>query len=234
MVVVWCGSMTTVFERGIDMSSSYKFTLVRDDASSPEFCNVTEIIYQLATIFPRISRFVKLYECSIIDNFAGSFSAVACSTKHPSIRPLTSPSIVINTREKFFFFIVVHLTVPASVPSYLNLSTVLYTKNHDSICPDKSLYIICHIISLLYIATGDAKKEGVRLMLEERGIRKGIEVFVHDPMNPSTPERKGIVLRTYPRPSRWLVVKFETGDIEQVEETQITTMFEKNRGVSPF
>jgi hypothetical protein len=33
-------------------------------------------------------------------------------------------------------------------------------------------------------------------------------------------------MRAYPHPSRWLVVKFESGDIEQVQETQVTTMYE--------
>ncbi|MBE3121629.1 MAG: hypothetical protein IMZ43_00865 [Thermoplasmata archaeon] len=64
-------------------------------------------------------------------------------------------------------------------------------------------------------------------MLEERGIRKGIEVYVRDPDAPNRPERKAVVIRTYPRPSRWFVVKFESGDMEQVEETQVTTMYEK-------
>ena len=66
-------------------------------------------------------------------------------------------------------------------------------------------------------------------MLEEKGIRKGIEVLVQNPTDPRRPVRKGIVLRTYPHPSHWLVVKFDTGDIEQVEESQITTMFERRR-----
>jgi len=63
-------------------------------------------------------------------------------------------------------------------------------------------------------------------MLEARGIRRGVEVFVEDPANPGEPARKGRVMRAYPHPSRWLVVKFETGDIEQVQETQVTTMYE--------
>lgn len=66
-------------------------------------------------------------------------------------------------------------------------------------------------------------------MLEERGIRKGIEVMIRDANDPDVPARKAVVLRTYPSPSRWCVVKFETGDIEQVEEKQVTTMFEINR-----
>jgi len=69
--------------------------------------------------------------------------------------------------------------------------------------------------------------DGKNLMLEERGIRKGIEVLVRDPDAPNRPARKAIVIRTYPRPSRWFVVKFESGDMEQVEETQVTTMYEE-------
>jgi hypothetical protein len=65
------------------------------------------------------------------------------------------------------------------------------------------------------------------IMLEERGIRKGIEVLVRDPDAPNRPARKAVVIRTYPRPSRWFVVKFESGDMEQVEETQVTTMYEE-------
>lgn len=64
-------------------------------------------------------------------------------------------------------------------------------------------------------------------MLEERGIRKGIEVLVRDPTDPHVPVRKAVVIRTYPRPSRWFVVKFESGDYAQVEESQVTTMFEE-------
>jgi hypothetical protein len=64
-------------------------------------------------------------------------------------------------------------------------------------------------------------------MLEERGIRKGIEVLVKDPDAPKLPARKAIVIRTYPRPSRWFVVRYESGDIAQVEEKQVTTMFEE-------
>jgi hypothetical protein len=66
-------------------------------------------------------------------------------------------------------------------------------------------------------------------MLEDRGIRKGIEVFVKSVEDPDTASRKAVVVRTYPPPSRWLVVKYESGDIEQVDEKQITTMFEQNR-----
>lgn len=64
-------------------------------------------------------------------------------------------------------------------------------------------------------------------MLEERGIRKGIEVLVRDPEAPNQPARKAVVIRTYPRPSRWFVVRYESGDVAQVEETQVTTMFEE-------
>ncbi|MBN1860180.1 MAG: hypothetical protein JW840_01830 [Candidatus Thermoplasmatota archaeon] len=64
-------------------------------------------------------------------------------------------------------------------------------------------------------------------MLEQRGIRKGVEVLVRNPEAPNLPARKAIVIRTYPRPSRWFVVRYESGDIAQVEETQVTTMFEE-------
>ena len=64
-------------------------------------------------------------------------------------------------------------------------------------------------------------------MLEERGIRKGVEVLVRNPDEPSLPARKAVVIRTYPRPSRWFVVRYESGDVAQVEENQVTTMFEE-------
>lgn len=64
-------------------------------------------------------------------------------------------------------------------------------------------------------------------MLEERGIRKGVEVLVRNEDAPNCPARKAIVIRTYPRPSRWFVVRFESGDVAQVEENQVTTMFEE-------
>lgn len=68
-------------------------------------------------------------------------------------------------------------------------------------------------------------------MLEERGIRKGVEVLVRDPDTPNRPARKAVVIRTYPRPSRWFVVRFESGDYEEVEETRVTTMYEEyNKG----
>ncbi len=64
-------------------------------------------------------------------------------------------------------------------------------------------------------------------MLELRGIRKGVEVLVRNPDTPNRPARKAIVIRTYPHPSRWFVVRYETGDYAQVEENQVTTMFEE-------
>ena len=66
-------------------------------------------------------------------------------------------------------------------------------------------------------------------MLRDRGIRRGVEVFVKNRVKPDLPEKKARVINTYPHPSRWLVVKYESGDMEQVEESQITTMFERNR-----
>jgi len=66
-------------------------------------------------------------------------------------------------------------------------------------------------------------------MIEERGIRRGIEVLVKDPVEPNSPPKKARVVRTYPKPSRWLVVKYEDGNMQQVEESQVTTMFEINR-----
>ena len=69
-------------------------------------------------------------------------------------------------------------------------------------------------------------------MIEDRGIHRGVEVFVRDPFaDMSEPGRRAVVVRTYPRPSRWLVVKYDSGDMEQVEESQVTTMFEKNRNI---
>jgi hypothetical protein len=64
-------------------------------------------------------------------------------------------------------------------------------------------------------------------MLEERGIRKGVEVLVRNLDAPNLPARKAVVIRTYPRPSRWFVVRYESGDVAQVEENQVTTMFEE-------
>lgn len=66
-------------------------------------------------------------------------------------------------------------------------------------------------------------------MLKERGIRKGIEVLVKDAIEPDSNPKKARVVRTYPKPSRWLVVKYEDGNMEQVKESQVTTMFEINR-----
>ena len=64
-------------------------------------------------------------------------------------------------------------------------------------------------------------------MLSDRGIRKGVEVFVKDRDDPELPMRKAVVINTYPPPSRWLVVQYDSGDVEQVEADQITTMFEE-------
>ena len=64
-------------------------------------------------------------------------------------------------------------------------------------------------------------------MLSDRGIRKGVEVFVKDREDPDLPMRKAVVINTYPPPSRWLVVQYDSGDVEQVEADQITTMFEE-------
>ena len=66
-------------------------------------------------------------------------------------------------------------------------------------------------------------------MLEARGIRRGIEVLVADVFNTDLPSKKAIVIRTYPKPSSWMVVKYENGDMEQVDETRVTTMFEVHR-----
>jgi len=66
-------------------------------------------------------------------------------------------------------------------------------------------------------------------MLKDRGIRRGVEVFVKDPVDPSRPEKKARVVNTYPHPSNWLIVQFEDGNMAQVEERYVTTMFEFNR-----
>ena len=66
-------------------------------------------------------------------------------------------------------------------------------------------------------------------MLRDRGIRRGIEVFVKDAAEPDMPARKAIVVNTYPHPSTWLIVKYEDGNVVEVEESQVTTMFEINR-----
>jgi len=66
-------------------------------------------------------------------------------------------------------------------------------------------------------------------MLKDRGIKRGIEVLVKDPVDPDIPEKKAIVVNTYPHPSNWLIVQFEDGNMVQVEERYVTTMFEVNR-----
>ncbi len=63
-------------------------------------------------------------------------------------------------------------------------------------------------------------------MLELRGIRKGSEVLVRSLEDPNLPAQKAVVIRAYPSPSRWCVVRFESGDYAQVEENQVSTMFE--------
>jgi len=66
-------------------------------------------------------------------------------------------------------------------------------------------------------------------MIRDRGIRRGIEVFVTDAANPDMPAKKALVVNTYPHPSSWLVVQFEDGNMVEVEENQVTTMFEINK-----
>jgi len=63
-------------------------------------------------------------------------------------------------------------------------------------------------------------------MLKDRGIRKGVEVFVKNPAEPDIPERKALVINTYPHPSSWLIVQYENGEQQEVEETHVTTMVE--------
>jgi len=63
-------------------------------------------------------------------------------------------------------------------------------------------------------------------MLRNRGIRRGIEVMVRNPLEPDTPEKKARVVNTYPHPSSWMVVQYEDGNMQEVEEGQVTTMFE--------
>ena len=68
-------------------------------------------------------------------------------------------------------------------------------------------------------------------MLKDRGIRKGIEVIVKENLDSNVSEKKARVVNTYPHPSRWLIVQYEDGNMDQVEESQVTTMFEiKRRG----
>jgi len=71
-------------------------------------------------------------------------------------------------------------------------------------------------------------------MLKDRGIRKGIEVFVKDPVDPASPEKKAIVVNTYPHPSNWLIIQLKDGNMIQVEERYVTTMFEVNRRGKEF
>jgi hypothetical protein len=69
-------------------------------------------------------------------------------------------------------------------------------------------------------------------MLKSRGIKRGVEVLVKDPVDPDSPLRKARVINTYPHPSSWLVVQYEDGDMQEVDGSQVTTMFERNR--APF
>ena len=45
-------------------------------------------------------------------------------------------------------------------------------------------------------------------MLRERGIRRGVEVFVKSRGDPDLPEKKSRENNTYPHHSIWLVVKY--------------------------
>ena len=65
--------------------------------------------------------------------------------------------------------------------------------------------------------------------MRDKGIRRGIEVIVSDYENPDLPGKKARVVNIYPHPSNWLVVKYDDGNMEQVEEKRVTTMFEINR-----
>ena len=66
-------------------------------------------------------------------------------------------------------------------------------------------------------------------MLRDRGIKRGIEVMVRDAIEPDMPQKKARVVNTYPHPSRWMVVQYEDGNMQEVEESQVTTMFEVYR-----
>jgi hypothetical protein len=66
-------------------------------------------------------------------------------------------------------------------------------------------------------------------MLRDRGIKRGIEVFVTDASDPDIPAKKARVVNTYPHPSSWLVVQFDDGNMVEVDESQVTTMFEINQ-----
>ncbi len=71
-------------------------------------------------------------------------------------------------------------------------------------------------------------------MLKDRGIKRGIEVLVKDALDPESSEKKARVVNIYPHPSRWLIVQYEDGNMDQVEESQITTMFEIKRKGKEF
>ena len=67
-------------------------------------------------------------------------------------------------------------------------------------------------------------------MLKDRGIKRGVEVFVKNREKPNLPMKKARVINTYPHPSNWLVVQYDNGNTEEVYEFHVTTMFEVNRG----
>jgi len=71
-------------------------------------------------------------------------------------------------------------------------------------------------------------------MLKDRGIKKGIEVLVKDVLDPNVSEKKARVVNIYPHPSRWLIVQYDDGNMDQVEESQVTTMFEIKRKGKEF
>ena len=66
-------------------------------------------------------------------------------------------------------------------------------------------------------------------MLRDRGIKIGLEVFVKNALEPDKPEKKARVVNIYPEPSNWLVVRYDDGNMQEVEGNQVTTMFERNR-----
>jgi len=71
-------------------------------------------------------------------------------------------------------------------------------------------------------------------MLKDRGIKIGVEVFVKNAIDKEEPEKKARVVNTYPPPSSWLVVRYDDGNMQEVEENQVTTMFERNRQKAGF
>ena len=53
--------------------------------------------------------------------------------------------------------------------------------------------------------------------------------MVRDSIDPDLPEKKARVVNVYPHPSTWMVVRYEDGNMQQVDEKYVTTMFEINR-----